>query len=78
MKFYINSTWNGSSKQLLKKYPVLSQFKITTENDKMYITLDTVEEIAKLIETVHNPVILDYDDLFVKGWRAEIYDDYRE
>lgn len=78
MKFYINSTWNGSSKQLLKKYPVLSQFKITTENDKMYITLDTVEEIAELIETVHNPVILDYDDLFVKGWRAEIYDDYRE
>lgn len=78
MKFYINSTWNGSSKQLLKKYPVLSQFKITTENDKMYITLDTVEEIAKLIETVHNPVILDYDALFVKGWRAEIYDYYRE
>lgn len=78
MKFYINSTWNGSSKQLLKKYPVLSQFKITTENDKMYITLDTVEEIAKLIETVHNPVVLDYDALFVKGWRVEIYDDYRE
>ena len=78
MKFYINSTWNGSSKQLLKKYPVLSQFKITTENDKMYITLDTIEEIAELIEAVHNPVILEHENLFNLGWRAEIYDDYRE
>ena len=78
MKFFLKSTWIDEPNRLLKKYPALSQFKTIIENDKMYITLDTVEEIAKLIETVHNPVILDYDDLFVKGWRAEIYDDYRE
>ena len=78
MKFFIQSTWIDEPDRLLKKYPVLSQFKITIENNKMYITLNTVEEITELIKIVHNPVIIDYDNLFAKGWRIEIYDDWRE
>lgn len=78
MKFLLQTTWIYEPDRLLKKYPVLSQFKITTENDKMYITLDTIEEIAELIEAVHNPVILEHENLFNLGWCAEIYDDYRE
>lgn len=76
MKFCIETVWLDESEQLLKKYPILSKFKTTTENNKIYITIDTIEEITELIEAVHNPVILDYDSF--KGWYIEIYDDYRE
>ena len=78
MKFFLKSTWIDEPNRLLKKYPALSQFKTIIENDKMYITLDTIGEITELIEAVHNPVILEHDNLFNLGWHAEIYDDYRE
>ena len=78
MKFFIRTTWINEPKQLLEKYPVLSQFKITTENNKMYITINTVEEVTELIESVHNPVILDYDNMFGRDWYVEIYDNWRE
>ena len=44
----------------------------------MYITLDTIGEITELIKAVHNPVVLEYDSLFNRGWYVEIYDYWRE
>ena len=78
MKFFLKSTWIDEPNRLLKKYPALSQFKTIIENDKMYITLDTIGEITELIKAVHNPVVLEYDNLFNRGWYIEIYDYWRE
>ena len=55
MKFFLKSTWIDEPNRLLKKYPVLSQFKTIINNSKLYyISTNQTEESISLpqIKTV--------------------------
>lgn len=76
MDFRIKSTDNFTNELLLNEYPILSKYNVRVIDRHVYVTINTVEDLMKLIEDVENPIII--DDGCCKNACIEIYDGYRE
>ena len=73
MEFRIYASWEWTSEGVLKKYPCLRNFDCSTREDKLFITIRTLEELKMLGEQLKEDIIVSFADM-----RIEIYDEFRE
>lgn len=78
MKYVIDATYSAGADYLIKEYPRLKDFGFEVERgkywDRAYITLNGLDDLAKLIHAVGHPLVVG-EGLDNK---IEIYDGYRE
>lgn len=74
MKFRLETVYLNASDKILEKYPALKEFNIETIENRLYITLNSLEDMMKLSEKFGEIIIASYE----KERTIEIYDDYRE
>lgn len=80
MRFYIEATSCYSDNELIKKFPILKDYKLQTVDKYTTVEIGDFQELFKLIDKIGFGVIINrasYRDRFGEP-RLEIYDDFRE
>lgn len=77
MEFQIYRTTCSGMKDLLKKYPVLGNYKLKQTKDGVVITISSLKMLSQLSLDIGEEIIIGKSGWDVKD-SIEIYDDYRE
>lgn len=75
MKFRIETVWEKKFDEIIKKYPVLNEYPVYKENNRMYLNIKTLDLlISDFMEDIGYEIIIKDEE----GLCIEIYDSYRE
>lgn len=75
MKFRIETVWENKFDEIIKKYPVLNEYPVYKENNRMYLNIKTLDLlISDFMEDIGYEIIIKDEE----GLCIEIYDSYRE
>lgn len=80
MRFRLIRTNDENADSILINYPTLKNYKIDVVDNKLYITLDSFDELLKLgtEHSEHSELVIFSDTHWTKENTIEIYDDWRE
>ena len=70
MRFKIRSVW-GSGEVTLGMYSCLEKYNATVEDNDLFITLNSLQDLMNMIKMLDNDIVVSEDELV-------IYDDYME
>ena len=75
MKFRIETVWEKKFDEIIKKYPVLNEYPVYKENNRMYLNIKTLDLlISDFMEDIGYEIIIKDEE----GLCIEIYDSYRK
>lgn len=92
MRYLLYRVYEEDPNKILVKYPALKKYDISISNvqvsdlkkkqERLFIKIDTTEELRSLIKDLRNPLVIDTDNKILfndeKYDTIEIYDDYME
>lgn len=78
MEFLVSCCYCTRGEAVLIYYPALKEYEYRLDNEEMYLTVHSLEELIEISNKIGQNFIVDLDSIGERKMKLVIYDDYVE